>query len=148
MWENISDTLACGSCATSLSLLHFDVICDLSLKRHTATWWNIFVKHIKKEKIYCIKTRDILNRILVHDLITQFEFTVNIFWLWTVWCHSGTRMKTHSYFFLINWIFLGQRSADLNGRISHSLVGWGKGAGTRPLFPRPCTPLTRRSWSR
>ena len=27
--KNISDTLACGSCATSLFLPHFDVICSL-----------------------------------------------------------------------------------------------------------------------
>ena len=38
-----SDTLACGSCATSLFLRHFDVICDLLLNRRTATW-NLFVK--------------------------------------------------------------------------------------------------------
>ena len=36
--KNISDTLA----ATSLFLPHFDVICDLLLNRHTATW-NMFV---------------------------------------------------------------------------------------------------------
>ena len=34
---------ACGSCATSLFLPHFDVICDLLLNRGTATW-NLFVK--------------------------------------------------------------------------------------------------------
>ena len=27
--KNLSDTLACGLCATSLFLLHFDVICSL-----------------------------------------------------------------------------------------------------------------------
>ena len=41
--KNNSDTLACGSCATSLFLRHFDVICDLLLNRRTATW-NLFVK--------------------------------------------------------------------------------------------------------
>ena len=41
--KNISDTLACGSCATFLFLPHFGVICDLLLKRRTATW-NLFVK--------------------------------------------------------------------------------------------------------
>ena len=40
--KNNSDTLACGSCATSLYLRHFDVICDLLLNRRTATW-NLFV---------------------------------------------------------------------------------------------------------
>ena len=40
--KNISDTLACSSCATSLFLRHFDVICDLLLNRRTATW-NLFV---------------------------------------------------------------------------------------------------------
>ena len=39
---NISDTLGCASCATFLFLPHFDVICDLLLNRHTATW-NLFV---------------------------------------------------------------------------------------------------------
>ena len=34
---------ACGSCATSLFLAHFDVICDQLLNRGTATW-NLFVK--------------------------------------------------------------------------------------------------------
>ena len=41
--KNNSDTLACGSCVTSLFLRHFDVICDLLLNRRTATW-NLFVK--------------------------------------------------------------------------------------------------------
>ena len=41
--KNISDTLTCGSCATSLFLPHFEVICDLILNRRTATW-NLFVK--------------------------------------------------------------------------------------------------------
>ena len=40
--KNISNTLACGSCATSLFLRHFDVICDLLLNRRTATW-NLWV---------------------------------------------------------------------------------------------------------
>ena len=41
--EYISDTLGCASCATFLFLPHFDVICDVLLNRHTATW-NLFVK--------------------------------------------------------------------------------------------------------
>ena len=41
--KNISDTLGCASCASFLSLPHFDVICDLLLNRRTATW-NLFVK--------------------------------------------------------------------------------------------------------
>ena len=41
--ENISDTLGCASCATFLFLPHFDLVCDLLLKRGTATW-NLFVK--------------------------------------------------------------------------------------------------------
>ena len=36
---------AIASCATFLFLPHFDVICDLLLNRHTATW-NLFVKYI------------------------------------------------------------------------------------------------------
>ena len=44
--KNINDTLACGcrSCATSLFLPHFDVICDVLLNRRMATW-NLFVKY-------------------------------------------------------------------------------------------------------
>ena len=45
--KNISYTLACGSCATSLFLPHFDVSCDLLLNRRTATW-NLFVKYITR----------------------------------------------------------------------------------------------------
>ena len=41
--KKISDTLSCTSCATFLFLPHFDVICDLLLNRHRATW-NLFVK--------------------------------------------------------------------------------------------------------
>ena len=48
--KNNSDTLACGSCATSLFLGHFDVICDLLLNRRTATW-NLFVNYIFLFKI-------------------------------------------------------------------------------------------------
>ena len=40
--KNFSDTLSCASCATILFLPHFDVICDLLLNRHMATW-NLFV---------------------------------------------------------------------------------------------------------
>ena len=46
---------AFASCATFLFLPHFDVICDLSLNRRTATW-NLFVNYSKapdhKLKIY------------------------------------------------------------------------------------------------
>ena len=45
-----SDTFAGGSCATSLFLRHFDVICDLLLNRRTATW-NLFVKQIFKKPL-------------------------------------------------------------------------------------------------
>ena len=41
--KNISDTLGHASCATFLSLPHFDVICDRLLNRRTVTW-NLFVK--------------------------------------------------------------------------------------------------------
>ena len=44
--KNISDTLGCASCATFLFLPHFDVICDLLLKRRTATW-NLFVNQMR-----------------------------------------------------------------------------------------------------
>ena len=48
--KNISDTLACGSCATSLFLPHFDVICDLLLNRQTAAR-NLLVKHSKHQAV-------------------------------------------------------------------------------------------------
>ena len=35
---------AIASCATNLFLPHFDVICDLLLKRRTATW-SLYVKY-------------------------------------------------------------------------------------------------------
>ena len=67
--KNISVTLACGSCATSLFLPHFDVICDLLLNRHTATW-NLFVKltHdittvLQGASIYKKQTRRVLQEI-------------------------------------------------------------------------------------
>ena len=41
--KNISDTLGCTSCATFLFLPQFDILCDLLLNRHTATW-NLFVE--------------------------------------------------------------------------------------------------------
>ena len=42
--ENISDTLSCASSATILGqILHFNVICNLSLKRCSMIW-NLFVK--------------------------------------------------------------------------------------------------------
>ena len=44
-------TLGCTSCPTFLFLTHFDIICDLLLNRHTATW-NLFVKLIPLEQIY------------------------------------------------------------------------------------------------
>ena len=37
------DTLGCALCVTFLFSPHFDVICDLLLNRHTATW-NLFAK--------------------------------------------------------------------------------------------------------
>ena len=48
--KNISDTLGCGSCATFMFLLHFDVMCDLLLNRHIATW-NLFVKSIQQSRV-------------------------------------------------------------------------------------------------
>ena len=45
--KNIRDTLACGLSATSLFLPHYDVICDLLLNRHTATW-NLSFREVHK----------------------------------------------------------------------------------------------------
>ena len=39
--ENISDTLACGQCATSSFLPHSDVICDLLLNKRTGSMESI-----------------------------------------------------------------------------------------------------------
>ena len=55
--KNISDTLASGSCATSLLLPYFEVICDLLLNRRTATW-NLFVNRtqvVKYNNVVCSK---------------------------------------------------------------------------------------------
>ena len=43
----------CASCATSLFLPHFDVICDLLLNRRTATW-NLFFKYIHCKVLFVI----------------------------------------------------------------------------------------------
>ena len=42
----IRDTLGCFSCPFLLSLLHFDIICDLLLNRCIATW-NLFVNPLQ-----------------------------------------------------------------------------------------------------
>ena len=55
--ENICDTLACGSCATSLFLPQLDVICDLIKNRRTATW-NLFVTREKNVKINNLKINE------------------------------------------------------------------------------------------
>ena len=55
--ENISDTLACGSCATSLFSPQLDVICDLIKNRRTATW-NLFVTRENNVKINNLKINE------------------------------------------------------------------------------------------
>ena len=55
--ENISDTLACGSCATSLFSPQLDVICDLIKNRRTATW-NLFVTKENNVKINNLMTNE------------------------------------------------------------------------------------------
>ena len=55
--ENISDTLACGSCATSLFSPQLDVICDLIKNRRTATW-NLFVTREENVKINNLKINE------------------------------------------------------------------------------------------
>ena len=54
--KNISDALACGSCATSLFLLHFDVICDLLMNKRTATW-NLYIvfSHVVSSFANCLE---------------------------------------------------------------------------------------------
>ena len=69
--EDISDTLACGSCATFLFLPHFDVICDLLLNRRTATW-NLFVKlnlAIVHVAIYCMTAEALVLHVHVHTIL-------------------------------------------------------------------------------
>ena len=51
--ENISDKLACGSCAALFSP-QLDVICDLIQNRCTATW-NLFVTRENNVKINNLK---------------------------------------------------------------------------------------------
>ena len=47
--QNVARTsVVISLCATFLFLRHFDVICDLLLNKHTATW-NLFVKIIYNE---------------------------------------------------------------------------------------------------
>jgi len=55
--ENISDTLACGSCATSLFSPQLDVICDLIKNPRTATW-NLFVTRKNNVKINNLKINE------------------------------------------------------------------------------------------
>ena len=43
--KNISDTLGCALYATFLFLPHFDILCDLLLNRHMATW-DLFVNYM------------------------------------------------------------------------------------------------------
>ena len=63
--KNISDTLGYASCATYLFLPHFDVICDLLLNRHTATW-NLFVKYTTLNHIrFCFLPQYQRNEIFV-----------------------------------------------------------------------------------
>ena len=54
--KNISDALACGSCATSLFLPHFDVICDLLMNKRTATW-NLYIvfSHVVSSFANCLE---------------------------------------------------------------------------------------------
>ena len=52
---------AIPSCATFLSLPHFDVICDLLLNRRTATW-NLFVLYNKELNFIRIKADGDVNR--------------------------------------------------------------------------------------
>ena len=74
--KNISDTLGCTSCATFLFLPHFDVICDLLLNRHMATW-NLFVNWMTaKQESDLLITSMITDRIGQHKVLlsmTKFE---------------------------------------------------------------------------
>ena len=74
--KNISDTLGCALCATFLFLPHFDVICDLLLNRHTATW-NLFVNYIISSVMHAfwlVLTYDLLEDRRIDDFIIKTFF--------------------------------------------------------------------------
>ena len=74
--KNISDTLSCASCATFLFLPHFDIICDLLLNRHTATW-NLFVNYIISSVMHAfwlVLTYDLLEDRRIDDVIIKTFF--------------------------------------------------------------------------
>ena len=70
--KNISDTLGCTVCATFLFLPHFDVICDLLLNRHTATW-NLFVNWMTAKQ-----ESDLLITSMITDRIGQHKVLLSI----------------------------------------------------------------------
>ena len=71
--KNISDSLGCASYATFLFLPPFDVICDLSLNRHTATW-NLFVNWMTtKQESNLLITSMITDRIGQHKVLLSIN---------------------------------------------------------------------------
>ena len=76
--KNISDTLGCASCATFLFLPHFDVICDLLLKRRTGNW-NLFVNYIISSVMHAfwlVFTYDLLEDRRIDDVIIKLFFLI------------------------------------------------------------------------
>ena len=71
--KNINDTYGCASCATFLFLPHFDVICDLLLKRRTGNW-NLFVNYIISSVMHAfwlVFTNDLLEDRRIDDVIIK-----------------------------------------------------------------------------
>ena len=68
---------ACGSCATSLFLRHFDVICDLLLNRRTATW-NLFVKLITIITTITILIKNVNENVNINAINVESDVDVNV----------------------------------------------------------------------
>ena len=70
--KQIDSKLPCV-CTTFLFLPHFDVICDLLLNRHTATW-NLFVNYIISSVMHAfwlVLTYDLLEDRRIDDVIIK-----------------------------------------------------------------------------
>ena len=121
---------AIASCATSLFLPHFDVICDLLLNRRTATW-NLFVKGpfsslMQRGRLFLFSNRSIVKwRTLIGYLFlsactyrtfkasravfSQFSLphcldkSRNRYWLFMEWMNPLTTMNPSNETFTGRW---------------------------------------------
>ena len=86
--KNISDTLGYASCATFLFLPQFDVICDLLLNRHTATWnlfvkWNLYflgILHTLNTRVYTEKIQTTICGIF-HSIPLESLYITRIYYI-------------------------------------------------------------------